>query len=197
MGSRKGGQFERDICKQLSLWWTRNERDDVFWRTSQSGGRATTRRKKGMSTSDSSGDLQAQSTVGRAFTRHFLVEIKRGYSQKLSPSERVGILPILDNLPTQKREPVLLEWWRKALKECIEDNRKWPMIIFKRDRSQTCIVISQALYRQLVKKNKLYKYDIIGIAVWDVEIYVLRFEEFLQWCSPRHFAGRVIKRRKR
>ena len=36
----KGSEFEREMCKCLSLWWTDSKRDDVFWRSAQSGGRA-------------------------------------------------------------------------------------------------------------------------------------------------------------
>jgi len=43
MEMAKGGEFERDISRFLSRWWTYGERDDVFWRTSASGARATTR----------------------------------------------------------------------------------------------------------------------------------------------------------
>ena len=43
--SQKGGAWEREFSKYLSLWITEGERDDVFWRSSQSGGRATQRAK--------------------------------------------------------------------------------------------------------------------------------------------------------
>ena len=29
MKSAKGGQFERDICRQLSEWWSDGKRDDL------------------------------------------------------------------------------------------------------------------------------------------------------------------------
>ncbi|MBM3120244.1 MAG: hypothetical protein FJ006_12010, partial [Chloroflexi bacterium] len=57
--SSKGASFERDISRQLSLWWTHGERDDVFWRSSMSGGRATVRAKKGQKTAYQNGDITA------------------------------------------------------------------------------------------------------------------------------------------
>ena len=32
-GKQKGSAFEREICKKLSLWFTENERDDIFFRS--------------------------------------------------------------------------------------------------------------------------------------------------------------------
>src|SRR5262245_2386383 len=46
----KGSKFERDLCRQLSLWWSDGKRDDVFWRASQSGGRAKFRGRRGLQT---------------------------------------------------------------------------------------------------------------------------------------------------
>ena len=53
----KGGNFERDICKALSLWYTYGEDDNIFWRTSGSGNRATVRTKKGQKTKYDYGDI--------------------------------------------------------------------------------------------------------------------------------------------
>jgi len=80
---RKGSSFEREICKKLSLWWTRDlehPRDDVFWRSSQSGGRATERAKKGKSTYGSYGDITAVDPIGEPLLKLFTIELKRGRS---------------------------------------------------------------------------------------------------------------------
>ena len=53
----KGPSFEREVCEKLSLWWTDGKRDDVFMRTSGSGGKATARRKKGKDTPFQGGDI--------------------------------------------------------------------------------------------------------------------------------------------
>ncbi len=78
----KGGEFERNICKQLSLWWTENERDDIFWRTAGSGARHTTRQKKNISTENSAGDVCYIDQLGKPFIDYFLMELKRGYTSK-------------------------------------------------------------------------------------------------------------------
>ncbi len=77
-GHRKGSNFERLICKKLSLWWTGGERDDVFWRSSQSGGRATQRAKFGKKTYGSYGDIAAVDPMGEPLLKFFTIELKRG-----------------------------------------------------------------------------------------------------------------------
>ena len=47
-GKQKGGEYERTVCKKLSLWVSNGTRDDIFWRSAMSGGRATLQRKKGI-----------------------------------------------------------------------------------------------------------------------------------------------------
>ena len=82
----KGASFERQICKTLSLWWTGGKRDDVFWRSSQSGGRATQRAKSGKTTFGSWGDIAAVDPIGLPLLKLVTIELKRGYS-KHSPQE--------------------------------------------------------------------------------------------------------------
>lgn len=79
-GAGKGSAYERSIAKQLSLWWSDGRADDLFWRSSQSGGRATTRAKSGKTTANACGDLCAQSKEGQDLLDLFTIEIKRGYN---------------------------------------------------------------------------------------------------------------------
>lgn len=78
----KGSCFERELCKQLSLWWTKGlglvPRDDIFWRSSQSGGRATQRAKSGKTTFGSYGDIAFVDPIGAPLLKLFTIELKRG-----------------------------------------------------------------------------------------------------------------------
>jgi hypothetical protein len=76
----KGSSFERRICKTLSLWWTDGQRDDVFWRSSNSGGRATIRSRKSKGTFGQYGDVQATDPIGQPLIDLCTIELKRGYS---------------------------------------------------------------------------------------------------------------------
>jgi hypothetical protein len=99
--SSKGSSFEREVCKLLSLWWTQDlnpPRDDVFWRTSQSGGRATERMKKNVATAYSSGDVTFIDPIGQPFIDALMIELKRGYTSEIA---------ILDFLDKSKGQPIL------------------------------------------------------------------------------------------
>lgn len=70
------------MCKKLSLWWSsgigEEPRDDIFWRSAQSGGRATQRAKSGKSTFGSYGDIAAVDPIGQPLMRVLTIELKRG-----------------------------------------------------------------------------------------------------------------------
>jgi hypothetical protein len=76
----KGSSFEREMAKQLSLWWSTGSREDLFWRSAGSGGRATQRAKSGKSTANSAGDLMAMDADGQKLLDVVTIELKRGYN---------------------------------------------------------------------------------------------------------------------
>lgn len=79
----KGSAFEREISRQLSLWWSagmgKKSRDDIFWRATTSGARATTRLKKNKRTAGAHGDITATDPIGKPFMDCVTIECKRGY----------------------------------------------------------------------------------------------------------------------
>lgn len=91
----KGSAYEREVCKLLSRWWTDGERDDIFWRSSNSGGRATVRKRQGKGTHGSYGDVAATDPIGEPLLKLFTIELKRGYSD-------CSVLDLVDALPGTK-----------------------------------------------------------------------------------------------
>lgn len=76
-GKRKGGAFEREVCKKLSLWISYYTNENVFWRSAMSGGRATVARKtRGLMFDRSAGDISAIDPCGHVFTDCWYVECK-------------------------------------------------------------------------------------------------------------------------
>ena len=75
-GKAKGASFERFVCKQLSLWVSKGEREDIFWRSAMSGGRATVQRGKGKRNATQVGDISAVDPMGAWLINHFAVECK-------------------------------------------------------------------------------------------------------------------------
>jgi hypothetical protein len=150
--SSKGGAFERFMAKDISLWWSNGERDDIFWRTSGSGARATTRRKSFLPTANSYGDLGTDDPIGKPLTDLILFEFKKGYSKEIQ------ILSFLD-LPKRRgaiemKDPILLRWWKKAEEERQYAKRKFVNIIFRRDDKEIVVMCSEGFMFHLRVINK-------------------------------------------
>lgn len=75
-GKRKGASFERDTCKKLSLWVSGRKREDLFWRSAMSGGRATVAHKRGVKLNYQSGDICAVHPEGHVLTDFVYFECK-------------------------------------------------------------------------------------------------------------------------
>jgi len=81
-GKAKGAEFERSVCKRLSMWISRGKRDDLFWRSAMSGGRATIGKAAGADRSAQAGDVSAISDGGpftdlaAAFVSCHIIECK-------------------------------------------------------------------------------------------------------------------------
>jgi hypothetical protein len=209
-GQKKGSAFERKMCKVLSRWYSRGmkgrkgERDDIFWRTDGSGARATCRMKKGLSTSNSCGDVATLSGSGRRFIRLCMIELKKGYTAKKNQirNESVSITNLVDSqLKNKKKEPILLRWVKKAIKEAEEHNRKHPIIIFQRDRKEPCIVIQRHTFQMLTKNFRRFINSNDGTLLWvqiqGLDFLVFPLSNFLWWCPPQAFFRkvRVLKRK--
>lgn len=122
----KGAQFERDICRVLSLWWSEQKRDDLFWRTSQSGGRATVRQQKGLRTAGSYGDIAALDPEGESLLRVFTIELKRGNSHG-NPFDSIESIS-----RGGKYRPFEQVLWQAAKQAKVAGSLSW-MVIQKRD----------------------------------------------------------------
>ena len=74
LGKQKGAAFEREICKRLSLWVSEGKREDVFWRSAMSGGRATLLARSGKQAA--LGDVSAVHALGHTLINHVHIECK-------------------------------------------------------------------------------------------------------------------------
>lgn len=137
----KGGQFEREMCKYLSRWFSDGERDDLFWRSSNSGGRATVRTRKGKTTANQYGDMQATDPAGQPLLDLCTVEMKRGYNKHTLHD----VLDRNDRLLDQKWE----EWIKQVLREKDEAGRPAWLLITRRDRREALTTMPLFLYKLL------------------------------------------------
>lgn len=163
----KGSAFERKICKQLSLWWTNNEREDIFWRTGGSGGRATTRAKKNKTTHGQYGDICATDPIGEPLIKTLTIEIKRGYS-------KFSIADLFDKSPSMKKQ-----CYELFIEQAIQSHKdaksySWLLIVC-RDRRLPLVFMTMELrnrFENLLMLNGL-----------DMEIYIDGFKFGNRWQS--------------
>ncbi len=171
-GSQKGSAFERQICTQLSRWWTNGERDDVFWRSSGSGARATTRSKSGRKTFGQYGDIQAIDPIGQPLIDLITIECKRGYKSHVAD--------MLD-LNTKNRKPCM---WQEFVEQAIRSSGEagtphW-MLITRRDHRETLVFFPSSLWKK-IEVNDLVPLVRLRIVINDLtfSIYGTKFVNLL------------------
>lgn len=118
-GKRKGAEFERNVCKELSLWVTRGRRDDVFWRSAMSGGRATLAQQKGIDRSRVAGDICAVSKEGYKLVNRYFIECKFVRDLRLASFLFAS-------------EGALQQFWLKCLKQS-KDHKRTPMLVARQN----------------------------------------------------------------
>lgn len=130
----KGASFEREIAVNLSKWASFGEREDLFWRSSMSGGRATVARKKGGNLEAVIGDLCAIHPDGKPFLDKFYVELKHYKDLNYS-----GILTKTGHL---------MRFWESTITEANSYKRN-PMLIAKQNRLPTIVFLQTSGLRLL------------------------------------------------
>lgn len=174
--SKKGPDFERTIAKQLSLWWTQDEKepsDDVFWRTQASGARATTRAKKGKRTDGQYGDICAVDERGKSLTDVFTVSLKRGYGEI--------------NLDSLFHKPQNKGSYRKFIDEAeasrIQAGSAYFMLIIKPDFRDPVVILP---YHDCFKFD-VFPYMFLQFEVFDTNyaISVLKLDSLLSALKPQ------------
>lgn len=147
--ANKGGPFEREICKTLSLWWTKQERDDVFWRSSQSGGRATMRARKGKGTFGHHGDIASTDPISAPATSVFCWELKRGYTK------RGTYVDVIESPPLFSKRKLWEEFIcqaRTAAKAC---GAEFWLLVQRRDNAHAMIFFPFRLLRELARRANI------------------------------------------
>lgn len=146
--SSKGSSYERELCKQLSLWWTDGAREDIFWRSSGSGARAKVRGRAGRNTAGQHGDVAATDPIGAPFIDTFTVEIKRGYSEHT-------VQDVFD-----RGVDGGVQEWERFFAQTIESHKQagsysW-LLITRRDRRRAMVWIPMIAY-QCLRSNELFE----------------------------------------
>lgn len=179
--NQKGSQFERSICRRLSTWWTRGQRDDIFWRTGGSGGRAKSRMRKGSQTHGQHGDIAATHPSGETLIDVLTLELKRGYSKH-------SLQDVMDRPARGSKQQIdhwvdqVVESWNGA------GSFAWG-IITKRDQREPLIVLpkffidtARSYDVELPYTMAILRYEHGG----EKTLSVMRFDDWLEAFTPDH-----------
>lgn len=190
MGNRagKGSQFERDTCRQLSLWFSGGLFDDWFWRTDSSGARATSRAKVGKRTIGNYGDIAATCPEGKPLTDFFTLELKRGYN-KASPFD------LLDRSKTAATQ-IWEEWIIKARRDARRSGSRSWSLIQRRDRHEACIWMPEGVAWDLdltcdTSLSMTVELRKRGRDNKTVKIWGTLLDQFLVACPPERIKERL------
>ena len=175
----KGQDFERLLCKQLSLWWSNGEDDNIFWRTSNSGGRATTRAKAGKKANIHCGDIGVIDPIGEPLLRVISWELKRGYS-------RATIHDLLDK-PDKAKTQIYEEWFTKAERDRQRSGALYWALVHKRDRREPLIWLPMALMNEFMAKDVMTEDRVIHgcFSIGNLDVCCTHLQTFLNGVNPQ------------
>ena len=181
------------MCKLLSRWWTHNQTDNVLWRSSQSGGRATTRRKKGLSTEVHTNDICATDPIAFPLMKAFSIEVKRGYKGAV-------LSDLMDVSCTALTKQPYEEWLEQARNGMIMSKSLYWMLIHRRDKREATIVMPAAVFTpETIHPDTILKQHIEFLRMrWisrqtdeATPLIQLRLEDFLRCVTPDHVRALV------
>jgi hypothetical protein len=124
----KGGKFERDVCKALSLWISGGQRQDLYWRSAMSGGRSTVAAKGGRKLNAQCGDITSVDPLGNILTDACYFECKhlKHFSLDDLVKENAG-------------RNSLMTIWYKTRHEAERYNDRNPVLIFRQNNWPTVV----------------------------------------------------------
>jgi hypothetical protein len=126
-GKQKGGAFERDVAKKLSLWVTADARPDVFWRSAMSGGRATVAHAKGIEVRQV-GDITAVAPEGHVLDSLYI------------DCKFYKDLDLAGGLLLERGK--LISFWRRTVKDAAK-HRRQPWLIAKQNRFPVLLISTE------------------------------------------------------
>lgn len=163
-GKAKGSEFERLISKKLSLWWSNNQRDDLFWRTQSSGARFTIRERKGTDTYNQSGDICSTHPDSKDFSEKIYIECKC--------YKNIGIWSFFI------KKGMLFDWWKKAYENAQREG-KYTFLIVKENNRPTLLFsdISLSYFCDTICQFYIYRKD-VNVCLFDLFIKTASVKEF-------------------
>jgi hypothetical protein len=165
-GKNKGNSFERLISKKLSLWASDNTRDDIFWRSENSGGRFTIRNKQNKYTETQDGDLAC--IVGDEKYRIFLDKI----SIECKSYKNINLYDFITGTSNG-----ITSFWRQAKKQA-EQSNKLPLLIVKKNNMPIIVFTDKVLHKYLMDDFNIS--ELMSIKYKNEFIFLYKFEQIIE-----------------
>lgn len=133
---KKGNTFEREMARRISLWISNDQRDDLIWRSINSGALFTSRaKKKQTGYAEQIGDLAPIDPLAKWFLYHFPIELKSYKNLQVE-----GLI--------WGSKSILLDFWQIHWAQCNQFGRN-PILIAKQNRKDPIILLPDNLVCEL------------------------------------------------
>lgn len=162
---QKGANFERIVCRKLSLWISQNKYSDLFWRSAMSGGRATLALKSGEVAVTGAGDISSVHSLGFVLTEHFSVECKAYKELQFR------------NLIYDKKSG-LPDFWVQTRGDATRQGKK-PLLVAKRNNMPAVLCLDGAGVEALAVSE-----DWLRAYFYRQGMYMMLFDTFLTHVDP-------------
>ncbi|HWY34910.1 MAG TPA: hypothetical protein VNX68_09700 [Nitrosopumilaceae archaeon] len=176
-GKAKGSQFERDVCKKLSLWISDGKNENLLWRSAMSGGRSTVMNKSGKTNKEQAGDISATGREGHDLIDKFYIECKN--------YKDLGIDRFLINESCK-----LGKFWNEACKAAYK-NEKQPMLIVKQNFFPELAIIWKSAIKYLLF-TKRFPHTEIFSGIRDGEIIISKLDVILDSTKLNNKKAEII-----
>lgn len=177
----KGGDFEREVSKALTVWLTGKPKPYKYWRMPGSGGLATIHEEN----VDLSGDIRALAPDAEFLTDHFSIECKNGYP-------KTSFWQHFKNIKNFN----IREFWI----QCIDDAKKGDksgMLIYRK-KGQKYIVGIEVKEANKLRRMNLELFELPAITMtWECDylppVEFFSFENFFKIITPKNIKEMMEK----
>jgi hypothetical protein len=123
-GKQKGSEFERNICRELSLWISDGRYKNVFRRN----------------TFTQTGDLIVNPALKDEKIRELALKFLDMFNVECKSYKNIDLLAELDVGEGRRKTTELESWWKQCCEDAV-NSRKYSLLVIKRNRYKPYVVI--------------------------------------------------------